>query len=495
MKSFITLIILFLFTKLCYSQSEMNVYSATGRGGVATTFVTDYQVNGINPANLGWAYKYDKKKVTFGFFETSASVYCAALGRKALGQTILDFQNSDFDKKGMAEDFANKPFYVNFDALSLGLSINTKKFGGIAFSMRDRVQWGSQFNKLTSELLFQGVNASYFDTTFVLNGDTLLSAKQPMLISHILDGSKFSFSWYREYAFSYGVQILKLKNVNLYGGIGVKYLQGFAILDINVKEGEPLDAFASISPIFGVDVTDIKDVNDAGELVTVEDNYFFPKPMGTGIGFDLGVNVSIKDKLKVGAAINNIGSMTWKGNVFTVKDTVLDAIDSKSKFDGFDSYNFYGDLNELATDNGFITWKGNQEKKADLPTMIRLGASYKFGRMLELGVDVIIPTNEAPGNLDKRLLCLGGDFSPFRWVKISTGVMNGGNFSTNVPAGITFIIGKGLYETGIATRDILTYFKPNHPTLSYSYGFMRLRFGNNDVDTKKKKKVAQPTVD
>ena len=36
-----------------WAQTELSNFTATGRGGVATTFATDYQAIGINPANLG----------------------------------------------------------------------------------------------------------------------------------------------------------------------------------------------------------------------------------------------------------------------------------------------------------------------------------------------------------------------------------------------------------------------------------------------------------
>ena len=56
------------------AQTEMSVFSSTGRAD-ATTFVTDYQAIGINPANLGWAGRYPKKKVFIGLAESSFSAY------------------------------------------------------------------------------------------------------------------------------------------------------------------------------------------------------------------------------------------------------------------------------------------------------------------------------------------------------------------------------------------------------------------------------------
>ena len=54
---------------ISFSQIEGYVSSAAGRGGVATTFVTDYQCIGINPANLGFDTLISKKRISFGLLQ------------------------------------------------------------------------------------------------------------------------------------------------------------------------------------------------------------------------------------------------------------------------------------------------------------------------------------------------------------------------------------------------------------------------------------------
>jgi hypothetical protein len=61
MKKYLLTALLSMYSFLSFSQAEMSVYSATGRAGVATTFVTDYQAIGINPANLGFGRVNDSK--------------------------------------------------------------------------------------------------------------------------------------------------------------------------------------------------------------------------------------------------------------------------------------------------------------------------------------------------------------------------------------------------------------------------------------------------
>lgn len=63
------------------SQNELSSFTNTGHGG-ATTFAGDYQCTGINPANLGWAWKYDKRKFTIGTNEFTGSLHSEALQKR-----------------------------------------------------------------------------------------------------------------------------------------------------------------------------------------------------------------------------------------------------------------------------------------------------------------------------------------------------------------------------------------------------------------------------
>ena len=80
------------------------------------------------------------------------------------------------------------------------------------------------------------------------------------------------------------------------------------------------------------------------------------------------------------------------------------------------------------------------------------------------------------GNLNKAIIGVGGDVYPFDWLRISAGFITGGNYDVQIPLGLTFIAGGGSWEGGIASRDAITFFVQNGPTLSLSTGFMRFRF-------------------
>ena len=65
-----------------FAQSEYSSFTATGRGG-ATTFVTDYQAVGINPAGVAMPNIYGKK-FAMGYSEFTFSMHSSALTKDEL---------------------------------------------------------------------------------------------------------------------------------------------------------------------------------------------------------------------------------------------------------------------------------------------------------------------------------------------------------------------------------------------------------------------------
>lgn len=484
-----------------FGQIEYSSFTATGRGG-ATTFVTDYQALGINAANLGWQPEFEDKKFAMGFNEFTYSLHSGALSKQTLRDEFMSMvkreegANFTYDEKVQAaKEFADAGLAFNLNYGSFGFAFSGEKFGGIAFRINDNINWYSKFNEEISEMVFLGKNASYFDQLIVLDSagiaDTIANspnlnldsianlqseiltgfASLPRQISDLFDGSQISLSWTREYNLSYGRKIIEKDSVfALYAGIGLKYYQGMGYVDVTSVDGN-LSAFSSLSPAFGIDYGDAAALNPSAD--TISDG-FLPKPVGQGYGVDFGVNVLLFNKLKIGVAVNNIGSMTWNGNVYTVKDTIV--FDTQSA--GLENYNVGAQMGDIIGENGLFEWNGLESRVVKLPTVVRFGASMEFGKKLEIGFDAILPTNDVPGpgDIDKAIIGFGGDIQPIPWLRLSAGVMTGGNYDFSVPVGLTLIAGGGSFEAGIASRDAITFFTQNGPTLSLSTGFMRFRF-------------------
>ncbi|MCB0395962.1 MAG: hypothetical protein KDD36_04885 [Flavobacteriales bacterium] len=478
-------------TTAIMAQQERSVFSASGRAGVSTSFVTDYQTIGINPANLGLPSKYPDKHVSFGFFEWAHSIHSEALTKPDLRNSIRNIDSDEFtyqDQVDAARSFAQAGVSVNADLTLFGIGVNTKKIGGFAFGIKERIQWYSIFNETTSDILFLGYNAPYFDWKVMTNGDTLMAndpnfnpdsvtsgiSASPKLISSLMNGSRVTMSWVREFNFAYGVKLFGVAKdegegdkLALFGGIGFKYLAGVAIIDIG-SENNQLSAFSAVTPFLDIDYGSAGDANPSA----VEQSGGLPNTVGSGMGIDLGLTLTLNDNVKISAAMTDMGSMTWDGNVYQMNDTLV--INTNSG--GFESYNIFAEAPKILSDSGTFNWDGVVERKEKLPTVIRAGASIMFSEKLEVGIDAVMPANTEPGNIENPLVAAGLDFRALPWLRLSSGLIVGGNYGFNLPAGIGILMGEnGGWEMGIATRDVLTYFSPNNPTLSMSFGFLRFR--------------------
>ena len=493
------LIVLALSSFNVFGQIENSSFTATGRGG-ATTFVTDYQALGINPANLGWHLEFEEKKFAMGFNEFTYSIHSGALSKQTLRDefksAIRGEEGASFtydEKVQAAKDFSEAGLAMNLNYGSFGFAYHTDKFGGIAFRINDNVSWYSKFNEDISEIFFLGKTAPYFDslmmllpsgdTSMILNDTSIVSglnqdsiingiATLPSNISKLFDGSQISLSWTREYNLSYGRKIIEKDSVfALYAGVGIKYFQGMAYVDITSNGDGQMEAFSSMSSAFGINYGDAAALNPSNDTIL---NSLLPRSVGQGFGMDFGVNILLFNKLKIGLAVNNIGSMTWDGNVYTVKDTLV--FDTQSA--GLNNFNVASQLGDVLGEDGLFEYNGLASKTVKLPTVVRFGASIELGKKIELGFDMILPTNEVPGpgSYQKAIIGFGGDVQPLPWVRLSAGLMTGGNYDTSIPIGLTFVLGKGSFEAGIASRDAITFFVNNGPTLSLSTGFMRFRF-------------------
>lgn len=471
------------------AQIERSAFTSTGRG-VATTFVHDYHSIGINPANLAWTDKYNKR-VTFGLAEGGVSLYAEALGRQEFRESLVGFDDelTTAEKYEFAANFANSDLAMDFDIQLLGVAVNfnDRKWGGLAFSIRDRMNYYSTFNTQASDILFLGWNAQYFnllqldddngpiiENTGSLSPDTLervvrgISTNQN-LASDLFSGSRIKSVWYREYNLSYGREVVSTDDWMIGAGIGVKYLQGIAFTDIEVNDND-YHAIGATTPSFGIDYGEAAQDNPSS--VGSNDNTL-PSSVGSGVGFDFGLNFIYKQKLRVGVALNNIGSIKWDGNVYRAQDTIVFDI----RNDGFNSLNVFEEAEKLSGKDGVFKQQGEVSEVIALPTNFRLGVSYQVHEKVHLGVDYFMSLNDAPGSFVRPIYGVGGDFQAFNWLRLSLGYLGGGNYSHRIPIGITFTAANGTWEAGVASRDVVTFLRENGATISAAIGFLRFRVG------------------
>jgi len=493
MKKILSAIVI-LFTGITVAQTELIAYPSAGKG-VASTFVTDYHALGINPANLGWQ-AYEDKSMTFGTTEFGFSINSDALKNQQLRDDIkgiivnrtLDSLTKD-EKLQAIKSFTDNNFAFNFDNNIFGFSYQNEVFGGIAVSIRTRASWSSSFNAEFTDLLFNGNQASYFDSLTYISGiDTSVVANSgsysdssgvvlngqvniPLNISKLLDGTHLRLSWNREYHIGYGRKLFEIEDkLALFAGVGVKYIQGIAYFDLESKNGD-LRMLSALSSGFNLDYGAAALSNPSA--LRQNPQAFFKSSVGNGFGFDIGVHALLIDKVHIAASITDMGSMTYTGNVYEAKDTLVIDISNA----GMSDINITNSVPNLLEDNGLLNLKGKEEFTVSLPATLRLGGSVELGEIAHLGIDLVTPFNSVPGSFNGFSWGIGGDVKLFKGVIVlMSGMTGGGGRSFQIPLGINVVLKEGGYEFGIASRDAVTFFKDNAPSISAAMGFARIRF-------------------
>lgn len=441
------------------AQNELSNFTATGRGGVATTFATDYQAIGINPANLG---RVGGARVAFTIGEFGVGLGSRSLTRDQLRKFVYNTNDalSAADKQELARAFTStNALNLSGDVTTLALAVQIPALGGVAISNRVRTVGHVELNKNAAELLFLGQNAPIYASA---------SATNIPLVSEALDGTQLQFSALNEFNIAWGRRLVDLPLFQLSAGAGYRYIQGIGVLDVRVQPGN-LQAYSSLSPVFDINY---------GNLTT-NPNFNFQartnglQPVGTGHGVDLGVAVEAGKALRLGLAVTDIGSMTWEGNLLTANDQKL----KKLKSEGVGTYNFFKEAAEIfasGTDSLF-QYQTGQERRAKLPTKLRAGAGLRISEFFEAGLDVTLPLNEVAGNLTAPFVGAGVDYKPLSWLRLSSGLTGGAGYGLSVPLGLTVVT--SAYEGGISTRDVTGLLAAKNPYIAVAAGFLRFRFG------------------
>lgn len=479
------------------AQTQGISYTAVGRG-VATTFVTDYHALGINASALGWGNEYGKRFTT-GASEFNFGIYSDSLNADRL-RKLYKAIRSDMTGKNQeegqwaqqreyAQDYARAGIALDANFNWLGFSYHSETFGGIAFNINEQYNWYSKLNEETSDLIFGGKLAEYFDqltvvygtdTTVIPNSDNISqdtldhvvlgTISVPLLLSQITEGSSIRMVWNRNYNFGYGRKLFGDDSTfAVYAGVGGRFIQSMGMLSLESEGNGQVRMYSALSPGFDIDYGAIATMNPSNYSETG----FVPKPVGMGYGIDLAVSTRIMSFLKIGLAVNNIGSVKYTRNVYEIRDTIVGDL----SLNGLANYNITNSMDLLLQDGGLLSLKGQEEYVLKNAANIRLGASMDFGKFASVGIDFIAPfDSESPGSIDNYVISVGGDIKPTKWLTLSAGYYGGGIYQHNIPLGVNFVLGGGTYEVGIASRDALSFFMNTSRSISTAFGFARVRF-------------------
>ncbi|MBF9219957.1 DUF5723 family protein [Hymenobacter ruricola] len=453
------------------AQNELSNFSATGRGGVINTFATDYQVIGINPANLGRSTDF---KVAFTIGEIGAGVGSQSLTKTMFKHILYDGKQSltPADRTLLVQQLTgDNVLNLNVDATTLGLAITLPNgLGGIAFSNRQRVAGHLALNGNAADIIVNGQNAAvikqYYPTPNTSGTPTPTNPSAPN-VSAVLDGTSIQAAWTSEYNISYGVQVLDKTGFKLSAGVGYRYIQGIGISDVRVSGGT-LYAYNALSPLFNVNYGNLA----TSPSFNLESGSGL-SPVGKGNGFDFGLAAEIGKMVRVGASVTDIGSMTWTGNVLQATDQKLQQTSSS----GLETYDVFTEISKQFDQNAqsLFTYEAAKERKAALPAKLRLGGGVRISQFFEAGLDVTMPLNKVAGNLTAPFVGVGVDYKPLHWLKLSSGFTGGAGYGKSLPLGLTFVT--PVWEAGISTRDVVGLLSEESPYSSVAFGLLRFKFG------------------
>ena len=453
------------------AQNELSNFTATGRGGVVNTFASDYQAIGINPANLGRQMTH---KATFTILEVGAGISSRSLDKTLFKKLI--YNSSDPIPAGTGgqpspERMAlvtgltgENVLNVNADVTAFGLAIRLPEgYGSIAISNRYRVAGRVDMSATAADIIVNGKNAAIYSPA------TYNASTAPM-VSAALAGTNIQSSVTSEYNISYGLPIVNQELFKMTAGLGYRYINGIGIADIRIQDGT-FFGYTALSPVFKIDYGTLS--TNANFNATTGSGL---KSVGSGHGFDVGLAAEVGKSVRLSAAVTDMGSMTWTGNVLTAYDQKLRQTNSN----GITTYDVFEELaNQFDNDSrSLFTYEANKEHNGGLPTKLRTGIGYRLSDLFEAGLDVTVPLNKVAGNFPSTFIGVGVDYKPVNWLRLSSGVGNGAGYGTNLPLGITLVTNS--WEAGISSRNVLGYFSDSSPYLSVGFGFLRFKIGSED---------------
>jgi hypothetical protein len=468
----IILLNLFAFAATCsFAQIDMGIPSATGKGGASTAMLTNWECIGVNPSNLGWEsnYKFSIGVLNFGITAQSKAIDVKTL-RKALTNPTDSFSTADKQKYAdlfTTPDGLNLQMNVNW----LAASIAFPKFGGLAINLRDRAYGHVGLNKNGADILFNGVNAQAYQDSSILTQN----------ISSVFNGTNASFLHYRELNVAYGRRLLAfgtanadgIKPVQLFVGIGAKYIWGLGNMDVKIEDGQ-LVGHTSFTTNYDINYGAIQNFTPQSTSLVFD-------ATGKGMAIDFGASLILKDKFRFAAAITDAGSINWTNNVLISSDTTMPALDSSSV--GLNSWDLGGQSGFVFGNNGIMNYNAGSDYNTKLPTRLRLGFGMPLGERIQIGADVVVPMNNESFNLSQPFYAVGGEVNLFGTAKLNVGFSGNPDLGWNLPVGFT--IGTfGIFEIYVATGDVLTFIdKSKNPNLSVAVGVLRFNL-KNPLDNK-----------
>ena len=415
------------------SMSLAKTYNATTSGIYAV---------GINPANMMFS--------PAGHFEFSTVFPLPSLTLKA-GDNFMSFEDFNYFFGGVN---GNARILTPADKQRLSDLFSN---GGRVFADVSVNEFSAMYKAKPNIGAFAFSMADYFAVSFTVPKslvDLGLNGNQTNQVYSFNDATTKSW-WIRMYSLSYARDLPEIDQKifdQIAVGVSLKMVNGYAYtgldhINTNLSTGSQnqiggnadMIGYAAFSPSFG-------SVYGFDSSNTKSSMGFFPKPAGTGVGFDLGVAASMEKLWRFSLSITDIGSIKWDKYTAEYSATgnfLITDLTDKSQFDTIKN-KIIGKGNYV---NGFST---------SLPTALRAGASYSLNKYIPgsmlLAFDYNQGFNDSPGNSKTPRFSVGAEWIPMGWINVRTGFSVGGLDGFGWAVGIG--LDAGMVEFNFATSDL-----------------------------------------
>lgn len=408
-----------------------------------TTFHFDYEAMGFNPANLS-ANRREGKRLSLGLMNTNFLLYNGPLKRDLL-------HNRDMsrlaDPAHWFDDILVERTHIAMDNTILGLNFHTKRAGSFGLNIRTLVQAEVELNGAFEDLQFEGTSFSNLPeiimTTIQENPDDLPPGDMSVLRMSVVN----------EFGAAYSRKIVATPKVQLHGGIGVKYLMGFADVGIqfNNHQVAGIYSLSSILPDgFGEDST-------SGDVQSGQ-------KFSHGFGISGGTSLRWK-KLKAGLSVTDLGFIKWPmKEMFVTKEDVVGEVLTEDE------------IND-AISNAINDFQRNADGKEWLPGKIIFGASYDIHKYVSFYMDFIAPLNDSPRNMTRPTIGVGTWLSLKHVLTLRTGANLIDKKIVALPMYFSLFAGKKkTFEMSVGTSDFLAFFLEGREYMQAETAMMKFHF-------------------
>ena len=229
------------------------------------------------------------------------------------------------DRRALSQALADKKTAAQVDLRWVGWSRHGAR-GGWAWSVEDRYSATVNPSLALAEFALLGPAASIYDATLLTDGtvvdvDSLTNEQFEMaeqgisngplpLINTLLDGGSFAVQHVRSYGAGFGLKLIQSRAIGLSFGLGARYYRGTGYYEVDV---ENQTAFAAFNRGFGTEL-----VAEGATLGSAL------RPAGFGVALDLAVHAEIAGLWFASLAINDLGSMDWQGESYSLQSPVGD---------------------------------------------------------------------------------------------------------------------------------------------------------------------------